>query len=147
MSDLYVTKSEIRAKVAAAEAALAEAQRQNEARWVIWGDKVEALEQQLRAANETISELRAEIEDDNTAVREVARECRLDDERTIAQQAATINTLESEVQRLKLPLKKLVRAWRYGDCDESLLDDAEEIVKDAEHALYPKTFAPNRREP
>lgn len=48
---------------------------------------------------------------------------------------ATIERLESEVERMKPPLKKLVRAWRYGDCDESLLDDAEEIVKDAEQAL------------
>jgi hypothetical protein len=87
-------------ELGAAEAALSEAQRQNEARWIIWGNKVEALEQQLRDANQTISQLREEIEDDNTAVRQVARECRLDDERTIAQQAATIATLSDALNGL-----------------------------------------------
>jgi hypothetical protein len=78
-------------KLTAAEASLSEAQKQNEARWIIWGEKVEQLEQQLVGAAETISKLREEIEDDNTSVRQVARECRLDDERTIADQAATIS--------------------------------------------------------
>lgn len=55
---------------------------------------------------------------------------------------ATIERLEVEIDTLKLPLKKLVRVWRFGDSDESLLEEAEEIVKDAENALATKTGAP-----
>jgi hypothetical protein len=57
---------------------------------------------------------------------------------TIARIEADRLELVAEVERLKLPLKKLVRAWEYGDCDETLLNDAEEIVEDAKQALNPK---------
>jgi hypothetical protein len=58
---------------------------------------------------------------------------------TIARIEADRLELVAEVERLKIPLKKLVRVWRYGDSDESLLNHAEEIVKDAEQALNPKS--------
>jgi chromosome segregation ATPase len=165
MSDLYVPKAQYESTVAELRSAIDEARRAHEARWIIWGDKVEALEQQLRAANgrekdllhfesvigknllehsdalnaanETISRLRAEIEDDNTAVRQVARECRLDDERTIARQAVAISTLKKSLEHcggyLMTALPVNQPEWMEG---------IPEIISEAEAAIASIPKAP-----
>jgi hypothetical protein len=55
-------------KLTAAEASLSGAQEQNEARWIIWGEKVGQLEQQLSAADEQVAQQAATINQMGAAI-------------------------------------------------------------------------------
>lgn len=89
-----------------------------------------AVTQELTAAKETVSLLRDEVNADDTAVRQVARECRLDDELTIARQEYIISKLRESLERcggyLMTALPVNQPEW---------LDGIPEIIAEADAAL------------